>query len=54
MATGGWVRDKYLGMTCKKMSIVFNCSSDIKGITGDSLAEMVREYQTWEGGNELS
>jgi hypothetical protein len=36
------------------MSIVFNCSSDIEGITGDSLAEMVREYQTWEGGNELS
>lgn len=52
MATGGWVRDKYLGMTCKNMSIVFN--SEKEGVTPETLAAMVQEYQTWEGGNELS
>lgn len=52
MATGGWVRDKYLGADCKNITIIIN--SDKEGVSANEIAYMMKEYQTWEGGNELS
>lgn len=53
MATGAWLRDKLLEKDdCSKISVTFASEKD--GLTSESIAAMVQEYQIWEGGYEQS